>query len=697
MVMDLLIFLKGSCALGDEAREPARHDPPEEEALTIPDDPLFEASLEGSFETTIVAQRPDFSAGSITVSREQIEQRHPSSADDVLTLVPSLQIVQHGAEGKGHQLFLRGFDAAHGSDVEMSVLGVSLNEPSQVHGQGYADLYGIVPEVISEMDVAKGPFLPWQGDFATAGSVRFDLGVPARLRPGLVRLEAGHRGRLRAVAVVAPVGASEETFAAMEAVDTPGFGPRRAARRAALNAGGGVELGGGALAAFVLAETARFELPGAVRLSDVQAGKRGFYSASDLSGKGLSDRVLGRVGFRRERGPTDVEVFGYGILRQFSVTNNYTGYLQYEEMGDAKTQRQASATAGAEATLEQRLKLPFSAALLFGLGWRFDAIHQAEEQVDEAGIPWQLNRDAAIGIHDVHASLAFRLSPFDWWRVLPSLRVTAIRFDIRDAVLDRGEKEAMVNLSPRIAMSFPVHDRVTVFADWGRGFRAPEARSLLANRASVEDESLTQYTGGTPDFAVCDAVELGVKVEPVDTLAFTITGFATWLEHEMVFDHVSNLNLELNGTRRAGIETEASLKPLSWLEAGGAFTWVHARFARSGNPVPGAPIYLASATLFIGKDDGPHGGVRFHWLGKRALAHGARADGYVLLDVDAGWRVGRLDVTLVIDNAPNLQVMEGAYHFASWFDRSEPRSAIPELHYTAGEPFTARMIVTVYL
>jgi len=55
-------------------------------------------------------------------------------------MVPGVIITQPGSEGKGHQIFLRGFDAVHGSDVEITMNGIGLNEPGLVHGQGYVDL-----------------------------------------------------------------------------------------------------------------------------------------------------------------------------------------------------------------------------------------------------------------------------------------------------------------------------------------------------------------------------------------------------------------------------------------------------------------------------------------------------------------------------------------------------------------------------
>ena len=49
--------------------------------------------------------------------------------------------------------FLRGFDADHGTDVAIDVDGLPVNMVSHGHGQGYADLHFMIPDVIERVDV----------------------------------------------------------------------------------------------------------------------------------------------------------------------------------------------------------------------------------------------------------------------------------------------------------------------------------------------------------------------------------------------------------------------------------------------------------------------------------------------------------------------------------------------------------------
>src|SRR5207248_10547079 len=98
------------------------------------------------------------------------ELRPIMRAGEVLETVPGLVISQHSGEGKANQYYLRGFNLDHGTDFATTVAGVPVNMPTHAHGQGYSDLNFLIPELISGVQFAKGPYYAEQGDFATAGS-----------------------------------------------------------------------------------------------------------------------------------------------------------------------------------------------------------------------------------------------------------------------------------------------------------------------------------------------------------------------------------------------------------------------------------------------------------------------------------------------------------------------------------------------
>src|SRR5262249_32016032 len=69
------------------------------------------------FESTVQGRGPMSAASASSIRNQDFDLRPKTSPNDVLQVVPGLMAVQHQGGGKADQLFLRGFDADHGTDV----------------------------------------------------------------------------------------------------------------------------------------------------------------------------------------------------------------------------------------------------------------------------------------------------------------------------------------------------------------------------------------------------------------------------------------------------------------------------------------------------------------------------------------------------------------------------------------------------
>lgn len=145
-------------------------------------------------EDVVVTQNLD--QNSNTISAVDIQFRPINTSQDVLKIVPGLFIAQHAGGGKAEQIFLRGFDIDHGTDIELNVDGMPVNMVSHAHGQGYSDLHFVIPETIEQVDFDKGPYYAKQGNFNTAGYANF---YQRRLSESMFKIEGGQFGTFRTV------------------------------------------------------------------------------------------------------------------------------------------------------------------------------------------------------------------------------------------------------------------------------------------------------------------------------------------------------------------------------------------------------------------------------------------------------------------------------------------------------------------
>src|SRR5208282_214468 len=104
-------------------------------------------------------------ASAFTVTGQQVNDRIFSRPGEALEIVPGLIATQHSGDGKANQWFLRGFNLDHGTDLAIFMDGMPMNMPTHAHGQGYADVNMLIPELIGSIDIQKGPYFADVGDF----------------------------------------------------------------------------------------------------------------------------------------------------------------------------------------------------------------------------------------------------------------------------------------------------------------------------------------------------------------------------------------------------------------------------------------------------------------------------------------------------------------------------------------------------
>ena len=156
------------------------------------------------------------------ISNIDIKTSPINSSQDLLKQVPGLFISQHAGGGKAEQIFLRGFDIDHGTDVNITVDGMPVNMVSHAHGQGYTDLHFLIPETVDEIDFGKGPYYSDQGNFNTAGYV--DFKTKDKLDNSLFGIDIGDFNTFRTIGMFDLLGNSERqnAYIATEYIATDG-------------------------------------------------------------------------------------------------------------------------------------------------------------------------------------------------------------------------------------------------------------------------------------------------------------------------------------------------------------------------------------------------------------------------------------------------------------------------------------------
>lgn len=652
-------------------------------------------------------------SASESVKDQKVIQAAPHrTGSDALSVLPGLFVSQHSGEGKAHQIFLRGYDAVHGQDVEFWVGGAPVNEVSNVHGQGYADLHFVPPELIRSLTLQPGSYDPKQGDFAVAGTVRYRLGMDQH---GVVaKANLGSFGSRRLFVGWHPAETSADTFAAFESYHTDGFGPSRQATRNSGMASYGMSLGSQTSMRILLtAYNSRYDSAGAVLRRDVERAERGVATsgASSAPGSGLEGDAFGTYDSKQGGDSTRLSLVTelvrttddatltlapYVVQRDLRLRSNFTGYLLDPLAGDNTEQRNAATTFGGNASYARRMQIVSKADRLeVGLQLRHDRIEQSQRrlaQVDDAVT--RTDVDAKILASDLAAYVDARLKPLSRLEFRGGLRVDGLFYSAEDRQSGPSAVRSTAGAlaSPRATADVRVTSGLHALASYGEGFRSPQARSLSPGQSLP----YTRVRTG----------EVGVRFDE-RPLVGSLAVFQSWLSNDLAFDPVTARNETVPGTRRTGIAADVMVSLTEFLTLSGSATYTQAVFRESsplagatGTPVaagdllPYAPQLVARTDLSVERDVARikghplevHAGSGLTLLARRPLPYAEMGRDIFLWDARVETKYRNVTLGFDVMNLLDSRFYDGEFVYASRFDRSAGQSLVPQRHVTVGPP-----------
>jgi TonB-dependent Receptor Plug Domain len=631
-----------------------------------------------SIEPLTVATERALSAASSSIIRDlDIQLRPRETSQELLRLVPGLVIAQHAGGGKAEQIFLRGFDADHGTDVAVSVDGRPVNMVSHAHGQGYADLHFLLPEIVEYAEVRKGPYDARDGDLATAGAVSF------RTRDrvdGSVATRGGSFGTGHGLALI-PLGGDASRAGGYVALaghysDGP-FDRPQGYRRINAFAKGTAPIGSRAqLVATASGFDSRWDASGQIPQRALDRGLLGRFGAIDPAEGGTTSRYDLSLGLRSDGGESDWEARAYVLRYDLRLFSNFTFFARDSINGDGIEQVDDRITAGGDAGW--RGAGPLGGTSAFGGGIRSDlaevALHYQKSRLRLGTVAHDRVRQ-----HNLFTWVKQEIALGSRARLELGIRADLFRFQVENRLSnpDRSNLNRTRGIvSPKANLAVNLGAGMTAYANTGFGFHSNDARDVVI--AKPGDQILPRAFGS----------ELGARRSwPGGSVALALWNLD--LESELVFVGDEGVTEASGRTRRSGVDLEGRFRILPWLWADLDVTLSRGRF-RDGPPdanrIPLAPTLTMSGGLTL-RDLGPvAGGLRVRHVGSRAAdeAGEVTARGYTLMEVFSRWQVARFVLKVAVDNLWNVQWNEA--QFATTSRLAGETVPVTELHFTPGAP-----------
>ncbi len=698
---------------------------------------VVDESLDGGHEdhvmTTVITERvlpKSRGASDVRIEIGQLRVVPRMTGGELLKLAPGMLLTNEGGEGHPERIFLRGFDAREGQDLELTVDGTPINDVGNLHGNGYADLNFIIPELVENLRVIEGPFDPRQGNFAVAGSADYELGLKQK---GLTaKATYGSFDSQRIVLLWSPESASSKTFGAVSLQRSDGFGQNRAAQSARGAAGFEGRL----------SETTSFRLQaigyasgfrsaGVIRDDDFRAGRIDFFGSSDPRQGGDATRASLSGDLHYHLGGFTAHQQAAVIFRSSRIRENFTGFLHdvqlprqapHEQRGDLidRDSQAISLVAKGYGKLRKSL-FDRNQELELGYVARYDLVEGQQQRLlggAEENTPYAKDLDLSSRLSNIGLYADANLSFTSWLSLRGGLRGDLFTFLVNDlcAVQDVRRPSATnppgdasclsqrdfgkyreptervssfgLALMPRATLLVGPFKGVTASASYGEGVRSIDPQFVTENKetpfAAIRAwEAGASYSGRLLD----DSLDVSGRV----------VAFGTRVDKDLVFSEQEGRNIIGGSTSRLGALVQGRVRG-SFFDAQAHGTFVRSQFDDTGLLVPYVPdlvlrfdgaVFRELPWKLVGSPVKVSAGLGVTYVGRRALPYGQRSDVIFTTDanVEASWRW--VTLSLGSTNLFDARYRLSEFNFASDFRTTPPYpTLVPVRHFTAGAPRT---------
>jgi outer membrane cobalamin receptor len=653
-----------------------------------------EVEVVGTYESSVGAS-DSASEGRVTARR--IEATPALRPGEILEDVPGVIITQHSGDGKANQYFLRGFNLDHGTDFAIDVAGMPVNMPTHAHGQGYADLNFLIPELISGIDYGKGPYYAEWGDFSSAGWANIHYANSLPHTTGSVTI--GENNYKRALLAGSPNVGGGTLLYGLEIIgqDGPWDNPENFRKfNSALRYSRGDNADGFSVTG--MAYTANWDSTDQIPLRAVDSGLIDRFGAIDASDGGETSRYSLSYAQHHDFSGGRAAVDAYAIRSRLNLWSNFTYFLDDPVNGDQFEQAESRTVLGVHPRVEFYNKLAGMDSL-FKIG-----LQARRDDIDPVGLFHTVDRQR-IGTtredHVVETSVGIygeeTLQVMDKFRTIIGLRGDQYYFDVNSNIPQNSGNANDSIASPKLSFVFGPWSKTEYFLNYGYGFHSNDARGTTI---TVDPSNTSVPVDKVTPLVRSKGGEVGVRSEIIPHLETSLSLWELKLASELLFTGDAGTTEPSRPTKRTGIEWTNHYKPYSWLLVDLDLSYSRTRFTDedpAGDFVPGSIEKVAAFAVTV-ESFGPwYGMLQYRYFGPRPLTedNSVRSESTQVTNLRIGYKIdptwrAHVDVFNLFDRKDD----DIAYYYASQL-RGEA-APVDDIHFHPVEPRTFRFTVSGY-
>ena len=631
-------------------------------------------------------------ASAVRISGAEVNAVPFSRVGEALEVVPGLIVTQHSGEGKANQYFLRGFNLDHGTDLSIKIDGMPVNMPTHGHGQGYADINFMIPELIQSVNVRKGPYFADVGDFASAGALEIDY--INKLPKNIAEMTNGTFGYHRGLAAGSTAVGAGTLLAAIEGVkyNGPWDVPDNVRKiNGVMRYSQGTATDGFTLTG--MAYSNAWTSTDQVAQRAIDQGIIGRFGTLDPTDGGVSSRfsLSGNLAHSSAYGQTNLSA--YLVRSDLQLYNNFTYLLDNPVNGDQFNQLDRRTLGGFDARhafywrfggLETQTRV--------GMQSRYDDILVGLFKTEQRALLSTVREDRVQeGNVGIWMDTTTRWT--DWLRSTVGIRedIFAGRV-VSDTPENSGNAQATIT-SPKAGIVLGPWYKTEFYGNAGYGLHSNDIRG-----ATITVDPIDKVTpqDRVPLLVRSKGAELGIRTKAIEGLTSSVAVFVLDFASELLFVGDAGTTEASRPSRRVGVEWTNKYKPVSWLTFDLDVAYTRARFTDfdlAGDRIPGAPAWIASGAVTFGNETGWFGALKARYFGPRPLIEddSVRSLSSLIFNARAGYRFDNgLRLQLDVLNLFNAKTNQIEYYYLSRLP-GEPIVGVADRHVHPVEPLAVRL------
>ncbi|KRR17365.1 TonB-dependent receptor [Bradyrhizobium lablabi] len=659
---------------------------------TAPVPPQVRGGVTSESATAGPAYMQPTAASALTISGAEVNARPFSRPGEALEVVPGLIVTQHSGEGKANQYFLRGFNLDHGTDLSIKVDGMPVNMPTHGHGQGYADINFMIPELIQSVNVRKGPYFADVGDFGSAGALAIDY--INKLPKNILETTNGSFGYHRGLAAGSTAVGAGTLLAAVEGVkyNGPWDVPDNVRKlNGVLRYSQGTSTDGFTLSA--MAYSNGWNSTDQVAQRAIDQGVIGRFGSLDPTDGGVASRLSLSSNWAQSSEYGQSKVNAYVINSSLRLYNNFTYFLDDPVNGDQFSQMDRRTVYGLNASHAFDMRVGgIETQTRIGLQTRADDIRvglfKTLQRETLSTVREDSVREGNVGLW---ADTTARWT--DWLRTTIGIREDYFAGRvIGDTPENSGNAQASMT-SPKAGIVLGPWYKTEFYGNAGYGLHSNDIRG-----ATITVDPIDKVTpqDRVPLLVRSKGAEIGIRTRALEGLTSSLAVFVLNFDSELLFVGDAGTTEPSRPSRRVGVEWTNQYQVLPWMKLDLDLAYTRARFTDfdpAGNFIPGAPAWVAAGGVTFGGDTGWFGALRGRYFGPRPLIEddSVRSQSSLIFNARAGYRFdNELKLQLDVLNLFNAKTNQIEYYYLSRLP-GEPIGGVADRHVHPAEPLAVRL------